>query len=172
LIRTAHFVIQSNHQREQLAADSLSREGFRVFLPRYCRQVSHAGRVTVSPRPLFPSYLFAIFNPRRDEWRRINSLRGVARLICSDERPLAVPDAAIQAIRARMDSKGFVVLERDPDPEYRPLVEGQTVRVLHGSFSGFNGLFQREDKGRVQVLVSIFGRQTPAILPRSAVEAA
>ncbi len=76
-------------------------------------------------------------------------------------RPLApIPDAEVEEIKNQM-SEGLL------RPKHRMTFEkGDQVQVVDGPFSNFNGLVEavNPDKGKVRVLVSIFGRSTPVEL--------
>jgi transcriptional antiterminator NusG len=74
--------------------------------------------------------------------------------------PTAIPDPEVEEIKNQM-SEGLL------RPKHRMTFEkGDQVRVVDGPFSNFNGLVEAVnlEKGKVRVLVSIFGRSTPVEL--------
>lgn len=184
---SAYFVVQTRHQREFVARDALRDAGFNCYLPRYIRRTRHSGRYIRTPQPLFSQYLFVLLPLVRvpntkhrqagGEWRRINSQRGVDRLLCSTaESPLPVPGDVIRAIRAREDDDGYVRLGDLPEDQLQPeppsYQAGQPVRVTRGAYAGSNALFSLDAGERVTVMLRIFGRDTPTILPRDWIAAA
>ena len=79
--RSRWYVVQTHINSESKAAANLSRQGFFVYLPRYLKRRSHARKVDVAPRPLFPRYLFVAIDVASQRWRAIQSTLGVSHLI-------------------------------------------------------------------------------------------
>ena len=74
------YVAKTRPNAETKALCNLERQGFKAYLPRYLRRVSHARKVRWLPRPLFPTYLFVALSPTQQRWRAINSTFGIAGL--------------------------------------------------------------------------------------------
>lgn len=84
--------------------------------------------------PLFPGYIFVEFDAGVTAWRDINKLRGVMRLLCKDDRPLAVPMGQVEQLRQRANSDGLIV---EPD---RIIAEmGDWAHIMLGTFAKFSG---------------------------------
>jgi transcriptional antiterminator RfaH len=110
--------------------------------------------------------MFVILNLGRDRWRSINGTFGVASLIMAGETPQAVPVGIVEQLLDYADDQGLVRFDRD-------LRKGQSVRVTSGPFANAIGCLERLDaSGRVRVLLDIMGGKVPALLDRSALEAA
>jgi transcriptional antiterminator NusG len=74
--------------------------------------------------------------------------------------PPEVPEAEVMAIRAQMEEGAL-------RPKPKVLFEvGEAIKVVNGPFQDFNGTVEevRPEKGKVRVLISIFGRATPVEL--------
>ena len=141
-------------------------QGFRVFLPRISKAVRHARRLRTVRSAIFPTYMFVILDLGRDRWRSINGTFGVASLIMAGETPQPVPIGIVEQLIDFADDQGLVRFERD-------LSIGQSVRVTSGPFANTIGCLERLDaSGRVRVLLEIMGGKVPALLDRSALEAA
>jgi transcriptional antiterminator NusG len=116
---------------------------------------------------LYPGYLFAeldLYDDRGDVrhalWQLIREIQGVSGFVGAD-RPVALKQADIDAILARMESAG------DHPVEMRAKYEvGMPVKVTDGPFSGSSGEVESVDAaaGTLRVAVGLFGRKTPVDL--------
>jgi transcription antitermination factor NusG len=160
------FVAQTLCHREQLARLHLVAQAIRSFLPRFHKTVRHARSLREVIAPVFPGYIFVALNPERDRWRSINGTFGVARLVSAHQPQVPVPTGVVEALLASIDELGLVRFDRGLKP-------GQTVRVVAGPFVQFLGVLQRlGEKGRVQVLLNIMGRQSAVMMDRAHLTAA
>jgi len=161
------YVAQTLYHREKLAEFHLGAQGFRPFFPQFRKTVRHARKLRQVVAPVFPGYIFVIFDPERDRWLSINGTFGVSRLLTALMRPLPVPAGVVDALIGAIDaSSGCLVLGND-------LRAGQAVRVVAGPFAGGLGVLERLDgKGRVRLLLSILGGQMPLMIDRAHVTAA
>jgi transcriptional antiterminator RfaH len=161
------YVVQTQPHAENKAVAHLNRQGFAAYLPRYLKRRRHARRTETVATPLFPRYLFVAVDVAAQRWRAIQSTVGVSRLVCTGDRPAAVPDGVVEALRNREDERGFVTLEQ------RPLAPGDRIRVLDGVFSDCFGLFVgMTDRERVAVLLDLLGRQVRVVIDSELVTAA
>lgn len=135
------YVVETKHAQEQLAAREI--KPFEVYLPTYDRRITHARRVSVEARPLFPSYLFCRFDTGAP-WQRILHTRGVAGVLGA---PTFISDRVVAEIRGRMNPPVGVRIRA-----------GEKVRILGGSWDGQEGLFSADAGERVRVLLSMMGR--------------
>jgi len=160
------YVVRSLPRQETRAEFQVVNQGFRVFLPRISKTARHARRLRTVHSAIFPTYMFVILNLGRDRWRSINGTFGVGSLIMAGETPQPVPFGIVEQLLDYVDDQGFVRFDRN-------LREGQSVRVTSGPFVNAIGCLERLDaNGRVRVLLDIMGGKVPALLDRSALEAA
>jgi len=165
---TAWYVVHTQPHGEDRARLNLERQGFEVYLPKYQKRQRHARRVEHVRRPLFPRYLFVRFDPERAQWRAINGTIGVAHLVSHGDRPVAVPDKIVDAIKARHNDDDLVVLHSPHS--FRP---GQKLEIIDGPLVWHSGLFQRlNDNQRIVLLLDLLGRQVPVTVSPEAVAAA
>jgi transcriptional antiterminator RfaH len=162
------YVVQTNANSESKAAANLCRRGFFVYLPRYLKRRSHARKVDVVARPLFPRYLFVAIDVASQRWRSIQSTLGVSHLICQGEGPVAVDDSVISALKAREDAAGFVRFARRT--AFSP---GDQVRIVEGAFADSLALVEgANDHDRVAVLLDFLGRKVRVLVGADLIAAA
>jgi transcriptional antiterminator RfaH len=152
--------VQTETRRENLASHHLMANGFSVYLPKL--KFKQDGKLRIVP--LFPSYLFVRPEPFR--WMTVRWTIGCIRVLMSaPDQPAQVSEKILNEIRAR-ENGGFVVL---PSPQrFR---NGDRVRIVRGSFSGCNAIFQAETgRERVLILLDLLGRAVPIELPTVNVE--
>jgi transcription antitermination factor NusG len=134
---------RSNHER--CAAAQLDLRSIEHFLPLYETVRKWKDRRKRLELPLFPGYLFVRI--QLQERMRVLLTPGVVRLVGFDNRPAALPDEEITALR-RVLVRG---LHSGPHP-YLGL--GRKVRILRGALEGLEGVLIRK-KGRVRLVLSI-----------------
>lgn len=165
---SAWYVVHTQPMAEQRAAANLARQGYETYLPLYRRRRSHARRVELVERPLFPRYLFVRFDPRADRWRPILGTFGVSGLVRIGDIPVPVPGGIVEALRANQEAHAF----DDTISPVRKLGVGARIRVLAGPFADLVGKFQAlADSERVFVLLEMLGREVRVRLPDRAVAA-
>jgi transcription elongation factor/antiterminator RfaH len=154
------FAVNTQPLAEARATRNLENQGFRTFMPRRRKMLRHARRMTMIEAPLFPRYLFVVFDPQRDQWRRINSTFGVSRLIMRGEVPHPVPDGITEALIAVTIDGGIIDLAAK-------LQEGSPVRVMAGPFADQLAMLEQlNDSGRACILLDILGRQVRTVTER------
>jgi transcriptional antiterminator RfaH len=157
------YAAQAHQQQESRAAYQISRQGFRAWLP----QIATGPLDATVIRVMFPGYLFVQFDITRDQWRPIAHTLGVRRLFGSTpEKPTPVREGIVEALMARGRASDGVYDARVPPPS----LVGQHVRVTAGPFVGFEGICGMSDSERVQVMLTMFGRETAIGAKRGDVE--
>lgn len=119
-----------------------------------------------SERKFFPGYVLAHMEVTDQTWHLVKNTPKVTGFLGTGGRPSPISEAEAGRI-LRQVKEG---IER-PKPSITFEV-GETVRVCDGPFTSFNGLVEDvdEEKARVKVAVSIFGRATPVELEYAQVE--
>lgn len=117
-----------------------------------------SGKKTISQRKVFPGYILVKMELDDDSWYVVRNTPGVTGFVGSSGRPSPLSDTEVQKILQR------TAMEK-PKPKTE-FVEGQSVRVISGPLADFTGTISEInlDASKVKVLVSIFGRDTPAEL--------
>src|SRR5438067_4082770 len=124
------------------------------------------GEKRSSKRKFFPGYILVQMELNDRTWHLVKNTPKITGFVGNATKPPAVSEHEIARLTTQL-SEG--ALKPKPKVEFE---EGDNVRVVDGPFSNFNGTVEEvnPDKGRVRVLVSIFGRATPVELDFMQVE--
>ncbi len=126
------------------------------------------GEKKTTSRKFFPGYILVKMNLNDETWHLVNNTPKVTGFVGGALTPPPVPTGEVDKIRLQME-EGAV----KPKPKVS-FERGENVRVIDGPFTNFNGVVDevKPDKGKLRVLVSIFGRATPVELDFVQVEKA
>jgi len=118
------------------------------------------GQKKTTKRRFFPGYILVKMTLNDETWHIVKNTPKITGFVGDKVRPVPVPESDVQKMTNRI-AEGQV----KPRPRIS-FSEGENVRVVDGPFSNFNGVVEdvNPDKGKVKVLVSIFGRSTPVEL--------
>jgi len=124
------------------------------------QELGKGGQRKVSSRKFFPGYIFVNMQLDDETWHLIKNTPKVTGFVGHSTTPPEVPESEVVAIRQQMEEGAL-------RPKPKTLFEvGEAVKVVDGPFQDFNGTVEevRAEKGKVRVLISIFGRATPVEL--------
>ncbi len=118
------------------------------------------GKKATRARKFFPGYIFVQMSLSDATWHLVKSASKVTGFLGGNNRPSPVPENEVLRVTKQMESGA----ER-PKAKISFSV-GENVTVVDGPFNNFNSTVEEinEEKGKVKVLVSIFGRPTPVEL--------
>jgi transcriptional antiterminator NusG len=119
------------------------------------------GQKTTKSRKFFPGYIFVNMFLSDQTWHLVKNSSKVGGFVGGGKtRPPEVPEAEVMRVTQQMAGLG-----EKPKTKINFSV-GEQVMVVDGPFSNFNGTVEdiNEEKAKVKVLVSIFGRPTPVEL--------
>jgi len=119
------------------------------------------GERKTSSRKFFPGYMLISMDLNDSTWHVLHeNMPRVIGFVGDDEHPTPLPDEDAQKIISRIQ-------DGSETPRPKVIFEiGEAVRVTDGPFANFQGTVDEvyPEKGRVKVMVSIFGRETPVEL--------
>ena len=118
------------------------------------------GKRKMSSRKFYPGYILVQMELDDETWHLVNSTAKVTGFLGGKTKPTPVSDEEAARIVAQIEAGKL-----KPQPKYL-FDPGDEVRVIDGPFTNFNGTVDavNPEKGKIRVLVSIFGRSTPVEL--------
>jgi transcriptional antiterminator NusG len=151
-------VKQSIEQR--VVALGMSDAVSQVLIPTETVVELKKGKRREASRKFFPGYVLIRMDMSDDLWYLIKNTPKVTGFVGPGVRPTPIPEDQVKAIIQQ-------VVTGAERPKHKVLfTRGESVRVIDGPFSNFTGVVDevKPDKGRLKVMVSIFGRPTPVDL--------
>ena len=156
------YLAQCKPNATHIAVRNLDNQGFASFLPLQKNTIRKAKGFQHQIRPLFPGYLFVQLDPSEGPWRKINSTRGIARLIRFGTEPSVVPDAIITGLMALCNEMGIIQGDK-------AFSVGNRVQITQGPFSGFVAtIADFEANARIYILLEIMGQTTNVTIDATA----
>ncbi|MHB1414636.1 MAG: transcription termination/antitermination protein NusG [Chloroflexota bacterium] len=120
-------------------------------------EIKDGQRRTVQ-RKIFPGYVLVQMEMTDESWYVVRNTPGVTGFVGSGNKPVPLEENEVKTILKQM---------RVETPRIKvAFTKGQSVRIIDGPFADFIGVVDdiSYDKGKVRVLVSFFGRETPVEL--------
>jgi transcriptional antiterminator NusG len=141
--------------KERVEAAGHTDKVFKIFLPHQQKIVVSEGKKRSVDEKLFPGYLVVLMIMNDDSWYIVRSTPGVTGFVGMGSTPTPLPESEVQTLMkfAKMEAPKF-------EAKFRV---GDSVKVTEGPFKDFLGKVDEvnEEQGKVKVLVSVFGRETP-----------
>ncbi len=129
-------------------------------------ELTKEGKRKTVKRKIYPGYVLVDMLLTDDSWYVVRNTPGVTGFVSSGNRPMPLRPEEVQGILAQMGMG-----QEKPRPRIEVEV-GQNIRVRSGAFDGFIGVIDEIDeaRGKLRVLISMFGRETPLELDFDQVE--
>ncbi|WP_122048764.1 transcription termination/antitermination protein NusG [Asaia bogorensis] len=156
----------ATHIKEQAAQKGLSDQFEEVLVPSEDVTEVRRGRKINAERKFFPGYVLVKMELTDDAWHLVKDTPKVTGFLGTRNRPSPITEAEAE----RMLKQAEEGVER---PRSAVTFEiGEQIRVADGPFTSFNGVIEEvdEERSRLKVSVSIFGRSTPVELDYTQVE--
>ena len=131
---------------------------FDVIVPTEDEVEIRDGQRRTVARKVFPGYILVRMVMDDSSWYVVRNTPGVTGFVGSGNRPVPLENEEVDSILRQMEAEA---------PRVKVGYEkGQSVRVTDGPFAEFIGVVDElfADKGKVKVLLSFFGRETPVEL--------
>ena len=131
---------------------------FDVVVPKETQIVIKKGQPVTEEKKIFPGYVLVDMMVNDDSWYVVRNTPNVTGFVGSGTIPVPVSPDEWKVIKKHMGQA---------EPKFKiDFAEGDNVIVLDGPFANYDGLISHvdEEKGKVKVLITIFGRETPCEL--------
>ena len=169
------YVVHVYSGFEKKVAQSINEQARQLGMEEFIEQVlvpteevieMRRGTKVNSERKFFPGYILIHMELTDEVWHLVKNTAKVTDFLGGQGRPTPITDAEAERIL-------YQVQEGVERPKPSVIFEiGEQVRVCDGPFNSFNGLVEDvdEERSRLKVAVSIFGRATPVELEYTQVE--
>ena len=152
--------------KEMIQKKELSDKISEVLVPIHEVTVVKKGKRVQKKKKYFPSYVLVKMDMNKELYHMIKNIQKVTGFLGTTGTPVPVSDKEINKILGNIKEGSLT-----PEPSLSFEV-GEQVKVCEGPFASFSGLVEEvdEDKSKLKVAVSIFGRPTPIELEYNQVE--
>ncbi len=140
--------------RQRINAVDMADKIFDVMVPKEKQIEIKNGKRKVVEKKIFQGYALVEMKLTDETWYIVRNTPGVTGFVGTSTQPTPVSDQEISKIKKRMGVE---------DPQHQiDFSEGEVVSITDGPFKGFDGAISEIDnvKGKVKVMVSMFGRDT------------
>jgi transcriptional antiterminator NusG len=153
--------------KQQAAKKGLADKFEEVLVPTERVNEIRRGQKVDTDRKFFPGYVLVKMEMTDEAWHLVKNTPKVTGFLGARNKPQPVPDAEAERLLRQ--------LREGAEKPRKPAIVfevGEQVRVADGPFTSFNGVVEEvdEERGRLKVSVSIFGRSTPVDLEYGQVE--
>lgn len=148
----------ANNLKQRVESFDMSDKIFNILVPTEKKIKIKNGKRKVVTEKIFPGYVLLEMLVTDDSWYVIRNTPNVTGFIGTGTTPTPLDDKEVDDLKKRMG-----VLE----PQYKIDVNvGDPVKISDGPFKNFDGkIFEVDaERGKIKVLVSVFGRETPVEL--------
>ncbi len=144
--------------KQRITSMALEEKVFNILVPTQEKIVISEGKKRTVEEKLFPGYILVNMILSDETWHAIRSTSGVTGFVGTGDKPSPLPEREIKSIIK------FMKMEA---PKFEAKFNlGDGIKIIDGPFSDFIGKVDAldDEKGKVTVLVSVFGRETPVEL--------
>lgn len=137
---------------------------FRILVPTEEELEIRDGKRKITKKKIFPGYVIVEMILTDDSWYVVRNTPGVTGFVGSGTKPIPLQEKETQLILHQMGLE---------EPKTKLDFEvGETVKVIRGPFENFSGIIEdiNPEKGKIKVMVSMFGRETPVELDYHQIE--
>ncbi|MBI5076871.1 transcription termination/antitermination protein NusG [Candidatus Falkowbacteria bacterium] len=141
--------------RQRIESMDMEDKIFNILIPTEKKIKIKNGKRKIITEKIFPGYVFVEMTVTDDSWYVVRNTPSVTGFIGTGNVPSPLADKEIEELRKRMGVD---------EPKYIIEVTVDTpVKIVDGPFKGFEGKISSVDneRGKVKVLVTMFGRETP-----------
>jgi len=148
----------SRNLKQRIESMGMEDKIFNILIPTETKIKIKGGKRRTVREKIFPGYVLVEMMVTDDSWYVVRNTPNVTGFVGSGTTPTPISDEEIKLLQKRMGVE---------EPKYQiDITENQPVRITDGPFKDFEGKVSvvDVDRGKVKVLISMFGRETPVEL--------
>jgi len=155
---SGHEVRVSETLRQRVETMNLEGKIFELLVPTQDRVIIRGGKKATVKEKIFPGYLLVKMILDDPTWLAVRTTPGITGFVGAGDQPTPLLESEVANIQKFVSA---------PAPRFKTKFSvGEAIKITDGPFADFLGTIHEmdEEKGKVKVLVSIFGRETPVEL--------
>lgn len=144
--------------RQRIESEHLEEKILDILVPTQDKIEIKSGKKVSIKEKIFPGYILVKMVLDDASWLAVRTTQGVTSFVGIGNKPTPISESEVQTI---------VRFTKEEAPTYKQVFQvNDTVKIVDGPFAEFIGKIDHvdEERGKVKVLVSIFGRETPVEL--------
>jgi transcriptional antiterminator NusG len=144
--------------KQRIEALGMEDKIFNVLVPKEKKIKIKGGKKEIVEEKIYPGYVFVEMIVTDDSWYVVRNTPNVTGFVGSGTTPIPVSDEEMKELLKRIEVK---------EPQYKIEVKvGDLVKIVDGPFKDFDGKVAEvdEERGKVKVMINLFGRDTPVEL--------
>lgn len=155
---SGHEVRVMETLRQRIETMNLQGKVFEMLVPTQDKIIIRSGKKATIKEKIFPGYLLVKMILDDPTWLAVRTTPGITGFVGTGANPTPLSEAEVANIQKFISA---------PAPRFKTKFSvGEAIKITDGPFTDFLGTIHEldEEKGKVKVLVSIFGRETPVEL--------
>lgn len=155
---SGHEVRVSETLRQRVETMNIEGKIFELLVPTQDRVIIRGGKKATVKEKIFPGYLLVKMILDDPTWLAVRTTPGITGFVGAGDQPTPLSEGEVANIQKFVSA---------PAPRFKTKFSvGEAIKINDGPFADFLGTIHEidEEKGKVKVLVSIFGRETPVEL--------
>lgn len=144
--------------KQRITSYDMQDKVYNILIPTEKKIKIKNGKRRVVTEKIFPGYVLVDMIVTDDSWYMVRNTPNVTGFIGTGTIPTPLSDEEVKALQKRMGVE---------EPQYKiDVAVGEPVKITDGPFKNFEGKIDEVDneRGKVKVLVNMFGRETPVEL--------
>ncbi len=144
--------------KQRIRSMALQDTVYEAIVPIQSKMVIKRGQKTKIQEKIFPGYILVHMILDDNSWLTVRTTPGVTGFVGIDNKPTPISQEDVEKI---------IKVVKEDKPKFKAkFTIGEAVKIIDGPFTEFLGSIDEidPDKGKLKVLVSIFGRETPVEL--------
>ncbi|MFH1565055.1 MAG: transcription termination/antitermination protein NusG [bacterium] len=148
----------THNLQQRIESMDMENKIFNILIPTEKKIKIKNGKRKIVTEKIFPGYILVEMIVTDDSWYVVRNTPNVTGFIGSGTTPTPISEKEIEDLQKRMGQE---------EPKFKiDVTVGAPIKITDGPFKGFEGKVSNVDneRGKIKVLVSIFGRETPVEL--------